>query len=613
MDKKVYEFISEKYWEKIVEWKKCKICNETFPIYEWDIKMLEKISPTIWGEKFILPVPDECPDCRQIQRLIFRNENTLYKAKSAVSWKPLISIFSEEMWLNIYSFQEFYSDADFSTNIETNIENFDENLRKMYYKLPQLALQNWPNMENSEYNNLSGNLKNCYLCYDCWWIEDSLYCWFLWSGTNNVVDCFDWAKLQHSYSLIGSAVMNKSQYCTNSDSMSDCYFCNWSSNLSYCIGCNNIKNKEYQIFNRPVTKEVFNAFKNKHFNWTHSWIESFMEIYKRYNQDNEKTPNNMNYQSENVVGWYMVNAVNIFFGRFTYRSKDSRYSYFCDNITDCSDVDFCVNNMQLSYNCITCFNSYNIISCINVSDSNSCYYCTSCSSCKNCIWCYWLSHSEYYIFNKRYSQEEYEKLVKQIIKKLANAGKWGNFISSNLSLFPYNDTVAFNIYPPKNIIRFDWINNIVNKNWKWTIIIKEGENFSKAILDLWGEQKLNILYRTNEQKINIPAWLKTIKAKDLPDNIKDVGDDILDIGIICEESWRIFRITKMELEFYKKHLVPIPKKHSQLRQIENFQKRPSGYLYIRKCGDCGIEMLTIYSEEKKPRLYCEECFDKEIL
>jgi len=91
-----------------------------------------------------------------------------------------------------------------------------------------------------------------------------------------------------------------------------------------------------------------------------------------------------------------------------------------------------------------------------------------------------------------------------------------------------------------------------------------------------------------------------------------IWDEILDIGIICEESSRIFRITKTELDFYRKYQIPLPKKHFQTRQIEAFKQRPSWELYIRKCEKCSVEMLTIYSEEHRPHMYCEECFNEKF-
>jgi len=178
MDKKVYEFIEKQFGDKIVDYQVCELCGDSFPIFDWDKKLLEKISPQIGWEKILLELPTHCPKCRQIQRLLFRNENNLYKVKSKVSWKPLVSVFCEDVGANIYSFDEFYNSNDFLKEIEI-WESFNDNLRKMYYSLPQLHLQNGPVMENSEYNNLSWKLKNCYLCYDCGWIENALYCWFL--------------------------------------------------------------------------------------------------------------------------------------------------------------------------------------------------------------------------------------------------------------------------------------------------------------------------------------------------------------------------------------------------------------------------------------------------
>jgi len=62
-------------------------------------------------------------------------------------------------------------------------------------------------------------------------------------------------------------------------------------------------------------------------------------------------------------------------------------------------------------------------------------------------------------------------------------------------------------------------------------------------------------------EINIPENIQQIPAKDLPDTIDEVdangespdfSGNILEKAIVCEESGRLFRIIKMELEFYRK-------------------------------------------------------------
>jgi len=47
--------------------------------------------------------------------------------------------------------------------------------------------------------------------------------------------------------------------------------------------------------------------------------------------------------------------------------------------------------------------------------------------------------------------------------------------------------------------------------------------------------------------------MNIIFAKDIPDNLDEITEDILNKAIICEVSKRPFRISKKELQFYKKH------------------------------------------------------------
>jgi len=81
-------------------------------------------------------------------------------------------------------------------------------------------------------------------------------------------------------------------------------------------------------------------------------------------------------------------------------------------------------------------------------------------------------------------------------------------------------------------------------------------------------------------EINIPKNMQSIAVWQLPDNIKDVGEDILDKIILCEKTWRPFRLQKGEYEFYKKYLLPIPRVHPDVRFQERFEERPERNLYL---------------------------------
>jgi hypothetical protein len=52
------------------------------------------------------------------------------------------------------------------------------------------------------------------------------------------------------------------------------------------------------------------------------------------------------------------------------------------------------------------------------------------------------------------------------------------------------------------------------------------------------------------------------------------SDDIIRQVIICEISGRPFMIQKAELEFYRKHNLPIPRRHPDVRHEERMKLRP---------------------------------------
>jgi len=107
----VYEFISTKTNDPIIQWKTCAISGAEFPIYQSDLDFYDKISPTFNGVKYAIPTPSLCPEERQRRRLMFRNERKLYKRKCDASGKDIISIYSPDSPYKVYEQNFRWSDA----------------------------------------------------------------------------------------------------------------------------------------------------------------------------------------------------------------------------------------------------------------------------------------------------------------------------------------------------------------------------------------------------------------------------------------------------------------------------------------------------------------------
>jgi hypothetical protein len=120
----------------------------------------------------------------------------------------------------------------------------------------------------------------------------------------------------------------------------------------------------------------------------------------------------------------------------------------------------------------------------------------------------------------------------------------------------------------------------------------------------------------------LPQVKKTIAAKLLPDDVKDVGDDILDCAIECETSGKPFRIIRAELDFYRKNNLSLPRKNPDQRHFDRMALRPSRKLRQRTCmcteathdhtGKCDVEFETTFSPEGREIVYCEKCYLKAV-
>jgi hypothetical protein len=172
-------------------------------------------------------------------------------------------------------------------------------------------------------------------------------------------------------------------------------------------------------------------------------------------------------------------------------------------------------------------------------------------------------------------------------------GERGEFFHPSLSPFGYNETVAQEYFPLSN-------NLVITRNEiQWSDTAIQYGRFGYKWSDYSSDPK-------------IPVWATTLTGDQVPNDSNTVTDDILKQVIICEASWRPYIIQKAELEFYRKHKLSIPRKHPDVRHEERMKLRPWRTLYLRSCDCCGKEMLSIYPIRYQWKVYCEECYQKEV-
>jgi len=132
-----------------------------------------------------------------------------------------------------------------------------------------------------------------------------------------------------------------------------------------------------------------------------------------------------------------------------------------------------------------------------------------------------------------------------------------------------------------------------------------------------------------------------MQPENLPDHIKDVPDTITQEVVGCAHRGECndgctfaFRITQRELDFYRKLNLPLPRLCFYCRLAEREKQRNSIRLWERECqcdglkssngaytnsqkhshdGHCTNNFKTAYSADRKEIIYCEQCYQEEIV
>src|SRR3989339_284939 len=187
----------------------CKSCSEQFQITDDDLLFYEAVSPTFNGKKYLVPPPQECPECRLQRRMCFRNERNLYRTRCGLSGKTIISTFSPEKGYIVYDQEEWWSDKWDSLKYGRDFDfskTFAEQIVSLYRDVPHVSLLNI-NTENSYFTNYASNQKNSYLIFGAANNEDCMFGKFVTSckdcmdvlSCNACELCYEGVKCQRCY------------------------------------------------------------------------------------------------------------------------------------------------------------------------------------------------------------------------------------------------------------------------------------------------------------------------------------------------------------------------------------------------------------------------------
>lgn len=559
----------------------CKKCGVAFEITDEDMQFYDKVSPIFGGRKFLIPAPNFCPDCRQQRRLSWQNIVHLYKRKSDLSGKEIISNFSPDKIYKVYDSAEWWDDKfdplKYGRDFDFN-KPFFEQFQGLMSEVPFPNLNRSINRdENSDYTNYALANKDCYLIFhannsrDCCYGFGVKYCTDVLDVLNVfsseiLYECIDCEKC---YDLFFS---QDCENCTQSLFLHDCIGC------KNCIACHNLRDSEYHIFNKKVSADEFSRVKKEILAGSYKIVNEWKNKFKEFLLT---LPHRALFekQNEECSGDHVCRCKNV--GQ-SFDIKDTRDAKFCDRVFngpnyDCYDINQFGMRIEKCYECsIVGVNGSNVLFGMICRDQiYNLIYCLYCHSCNNSFGCMGLKKNEYCILNKQYTKEQYAELVPKIIEHMRETEEWGEFFPAEISLFGYNETIADEYYPLTK-------DQALEKGFKWSDYVSPQPHSDKVF--------------DKEQ------------MKMFPDNIREVSDDVLNWALTCEESGKMYKISKKELNFYREHGLPIPRRCSDQRHLDRLRLKNPKKLWERKCLKCGMTIQSVYSPDRPEMIYCEKCY-----
>ncbi len=546
---------------------RCKRCNSYFQIQEIEKNVLNKL---YFDSSDLLKFISLCPNCRQQQRFIRRNERNLYKRKCDKCWKSIISIYSTDKPFPVYCSDCWRGDWRDATQWQMEFDfskTLFEHFYQLFQKVPRLSLI-LVNSENSVYNNYSDGLKNCYFCFDCSELENCLYCYNV-GNSKNCVDCIVSNSLENCYSCIFCFNSYKLFWSKNCEGCKNGYFLQNCKNCEECIGCVNLANKKYCIFNQAYEKEEYFKLKEKLL----SNISKLEEQFKQFSRTQPKP--NLHIVWEENKGDYLIYCKNCDFSFDSGFCEDCSYITNSVELSDCSDVDDCSGKTYLCWQVIGGTNNHKAVNSMNIESCNDVWRCDHCFGVQDSMLSIGLKNNKYFILNKPYTKSNYIQLKIKILEHAKETGEILSFFPLELSPFAYNETVNIFYYPLTS-------QQAIEQGFKW----KEEERD----------------YANIEIINNIP---------DINHLTKNDEVILLTKAIRCKVSWRPFRLTKAELQFYKKFKIPIPTVHPDERFRLLLKQKNPRKLQVVRCKNCGKEVYTSYLANEM--VYCKDCFEKYIV
>lgn len=532
-----------------------------------------------------------CESCGIQQMMALRNDRVLYKRACDKCGKNSLSLYHPNAPYVVYCHNCWWSDdweaLDYGMEYDPQRPLIDQFL-ELQRKVPREALIT-VNSVNSEYGNNIRDSKNVYFGFQIAQGEDIYYCAWVVNSRSSFVGhkILESERTAYCFNIVRCY---NSVFVEESSDSTDCYFSYDLRGCNNCILSSGLRNKSYYVRNQPVSKEVYELARVKLINGSFRQFEELKEEYEemkskaihRYASSSKSFDFTGNYAEEcNDVRW-------CFFGVHTEQSKavanilNSKNVYYGYAIgPQSSELLYGVSVVKGATNSKLCFNLFNTTDCILAENIVSSSFCLASSGIKK---------KDYCILNTQYSKEEYLKIKNH----LKEQGELARFLPIQFSTFGYNESAAQDSFPMTKT-------EALQAGFSW------------------------------QEDIPLTSGKETMSIDQLPDSISDTPDTILEETLRCQYCTRNYRVVSGEFLLSRQLSVPISRICPQCRIDRQIQRRLPFLLVERQCmcdyrvyqntvkhphhseGQCPNTFQTSYAPERPEIVYCEQCYNAEIL
>lgn len=577
----------------------CQNCKKPFTVEPEDFVFYEKMN---------VPPPTWCPDCRFMRRLHWRNERALFHSVCKKCNKKVISVYPPDSGIVVYCRPCWWSDdwegLDYGVDFDSS-KPFFEQMRELLHRVPLPDLFGlYTTLENSEYTNMVGHLKNCYFLTMADWNENCSY------GSNffhckDSLDCLMLYDSELCYETVNCHKCYKTMFSVDCENCTNVYFSKNCTSCSDCIGCANLNNKQYCIFNVHYSPEEYNVRAQEYLPISRTAIKRVREQTEKFWQS---LPSKYIHErdTQDVTGDYIYDSNKTYDSFIVQDMENARYCALVlpGKTTDCYDHTHYGINASRMIETLQCggqasdikFSWFTVIDVMNVE------YGIFNIGTKDCFGSVGIKKQQYCILNKQYTKEDYEKLRNKIITQMNDTPytdthgvvyRYGEFFPIDMSPFEYNISGAQEFFP----------------------------------LTEEDARKQGLRWRGHEAT---PQNI-TLKADDIPDSTDAIPDSIVEHIIECnhrgeceERCSGAFKVLSRDLTFYRQMKLPLPSLCPNCRHYRRILRRNQHTLEKRRCmceqaghahhiGHCPVEFKTTYSSEKPDVVYCKKCYRAEVV